>query len=293
MRITQEIKQHSPQWLEWRKNGIGSSDVAVILCISPFKKLIDLYLEKIGEKPEQDYSNNFVVQRGVYLEPIARDQFNKMIGANYEPALFQHDDYEFMRYSSDGYDPETDSLIEIKCNGSKSHNLALENTIPDYYLAQIQYGLLVSKAKYCYYISYNPDHPTPLIYLKVTPDSSLQSKIESAVKDFWINNVLKKNSPKDGFDSAELPESIKEKIDQFRSLKLELDEKNKYLENLEIELKDYFKSNDIKYTNYNGVFFELIERKGTIDYSKIPELQGVDLEKYRKKPTEYYKISIK
>lgn len=34
-----------------------------------------------------------------------------------------------------------------------------------------------------------------------------------------------------------------------------------------------------------------IERKGAVDYKKIPELKGLDLEQYRKKPTNFWKIS--
>ena len=34
-----------------------------------------------------------------------------------------------------------------------------------------------------------------------------------------------------------------------------------------------------------------IERKGAVDYKKIPELKGVDLEQFRKKPTNFWKIT--
>jgi len=32
-------------------------------------------------------------------------------------------------------------------------------------------------------------------------------------------------------------------------------------------------------------------RKGTVDYTKIPEIQGVDLEKYRKKAVSFWRIA--
>lgn len=41
----------------------------------------------------------------------------------------------------------------------------------------------------------------------------------------------------------------------------------------------------------NGIELQKITKKGTIDYSKIEELQFVDLEKYRKPATEYWKIN--
>jgi hypothetical protein len=33
-------------------------------------------------------------------------------------------------------------------------------------------------------------------------------------------------------------------------------------------------------------------RRGSIDYSRIPELRGVDLEPYRKKPVEVVRINL-
>ncbi len=38
--------------------------------------------------------------------------------------------------------------------------------------------------------------------------------------------------------------------------------------------------------------FDCIMRKGLVDYSKIPELQGIDLEKYRKEPNAAWRLSM-
>jgi hypothetical protein len=42
----------------------------------------------------------------------------------------------------------------------------------------------------------------------------------------------------------------------------------------------------------NGVRCQKINRKGSIDYEKIPLLQGLDLEPYRKESSEYWKICL-
>jgi hypothetical protein len=34
-----------------------------------------------------------------------------------------------------------------------------------------------------------------------------------------------------------------------------------------------------------------VERKGAVDYAKIPALQGLDLEQYRKAGGEYWRLS--
>ena|SRR5271170_632170 len=40
-----------------------------------------------------------------------------------------------------------------------------------------------------------------------------------------------------------------------------------------------------------GISVSSIKRKGNIDYSKIPELKNVDLEKYRKPETESWRVT--
>jgi hypothetical protein len=40
-----------------------------------------------------------------------------------------------------------------------------------------------------------------------------------------------------------------------------------------------------------GIELQRITKKGSIEYDNIPELDFVDLEKYRKESSEYWKIS--
>ena len=40
-----------------------------------------------------------------------------------------------------------------------------------------------------------------------------------------------------------------------------------------------------------GICFSRTTRKGNVDYSAIPELQGVDLKQYRKNPITFYRIT--
>jgi predicted phage-related endonuclease len=41
-----------------------------------------------------------------------------------------------------------------------------------------------------------------------------------------------------------------------------------------------------------GVTVQKVIRKGSIDYSKIPNILGLDLEPYRKSPSEYFKVTV-
>jgi predicted phage-related endonuclease len=44
------------EWLDYRRKGIGGSDIAAICGLSKWEKAIHVYLEKIGEAPETEMS---------------------------------------------------------------------------------------------------------------------------------------------------------------------------------------------------------------------------------------------
>ncbi|WP_042892908.1 YqaJ viral recombinase family protein, partial [Anaplasma marginale] len=43
-----DLIQGSAEWLAFRQHGIGSSDIAAICGVSPFKKAIDVFNEKLS-----------------------------------------------------------------------------------------------------------------------------------------------------------------------------------------------------------------------------------------------------
>ena len=54
------------EWLQWRKKGIGGSDVAAALNLSPYRTMRDLYYDKIGVEavePGEDMRGPFFSPR--------------------------------------------------------------------------------------------------------------------------------------------------------------------------------------------------------------------------------------
>ena len=49
-------------WLSYRKLGIGGSDVAAIMGISPFATIRDLYNDKLGIEPLIEEESNWVAK---------------------------------------------------------------------------------------------------------------------------------------------------------------------------------------------------------------------------------------
>ena len=65
------------EWLEFRRKGIGGSDAACVLGISPFRTGVDLYYDKLGI-PIEDSEDNWVAKEvGTRLEELVARIFEK------------------------------------------------------------------------------------------------------------------------------------------------------------------------------------------------------------------------
>lgn len=88
-------------WLEYRKKGIGGSDVAAIMGISPFTTIRDLFYNKTGVQPviqEEEESNWVAKEVGHRLEDLVAEIFSKKTGLEVFPVrvMFRHPLYPFM-----------------------------------------------------------------------------------------------------------------------------------------------------------------------------------------------------
>lgn len=276
------ITQQTSVWFEFRSGGCGSSDAAVILGKSPYKSAHKLWLEKTKQIDEEDLSQNYLVQRGVRLEPEARQMACIELDASFEPACFVHDKYDFMRFSADGFDEANNSIIEIKCGHETTHDKALANEIPEHYLIQVQYGLLVSGASHAYYVSYRPQSNVQLATIRVEPDLELHDQMIIAVSEFW-DCVLNKRP----LACTTIQNELYDDIQKYQELKDKIKELESEKEALEAYLKDSMRSERSLVRDYVMGFSD---RKGAINYSDIEVLKGVDLELYRKKPTKIFQI---
>jgi predicted phage-related endonuclease len=60
------------EWLQYRRLGIGGSDLAAICGISKWRTPVHVYLEKLGEAPEDQMSE--AAEWGTRLEPLIADK---------------------------------------------------------------------------------------------------------------------------------------------------------------------------------------------------------------------------
>lgn len=273
---------------KFRSKGIGSSDIPIILGLSPWKTPFKLWLEKTGIKKD-NFAGNWATQRGIELEPKVRDWYNKKFNTNMIVERRVHPDYPIFRANADGFDNSINELIEIKCPGADDHRKALSKIIPEKYYPQCQWLMMVFQCERINYISFNDgkefnEHQHYAI-VKLDADPDYQKMIQGKASNFW-NKVLTRQSPSEKESLIE-DEEIKGLLTQYSNLKKEIEIMNIRLNEISDKIQHSLSTDKGECENFK---IGWITRKGTIDYKAIPELKSVDLEKYRKKESRYFSI---
>lgn len=276
--------QQTEEWLEFRKNKIGASDASVIMETSPWKTPYQLWCEKMGLNP--DLKATSAMKRGVELEDQARLMFSLDTGISVSPKVIVHPTYNWMMASMDGVSDDNKQAVEIKCPGQEDHAKALQGVAPEKYVAQLQHQLEVLGLDELYYYSFDGEYG---VALKVYRDDRFIKKMLKKEEEFY-ECMQSFTAPKftnrdynERSDDLWLAASLRWKSAVAQQKALEFQEK---------ELRESLicMSNG-QNTKGGGVSVSKILRKGNVDYAKVPELNGVDLEQYRKGSSEYWKIT--
>lgn len=136
-------------WLAERQTGIGGSDIAAIMGVSPYGNANRVWEEKLGiALPKRDTLH---MRRGRALEPVVLKQYQEDTGLRMlsPPGhLIRHPSIPFAVATLDGLSlqPSGDArVVEVKCPGWSS-GWGREGTdeIPEPYLLQTQWYLMVA-----------------------------------------------------------------------------------------------------------------------------------------------------
>lgn len=279
--------QRSPEWHQMRRNKIGSSDAPVIMEVSPWTTPYQLWEEKImGEKhiPKNPFEAA-IKDRGQTLEKIALDKFCELTGLLMVPDVVFHPKHEWMMASLDAIDVEKKNIVEIKCPGELDQATALAGQVPEKYFPQLQHQLEVCQIEKAYYFSFDG---TNGVLLEIYRDEKYIKKLISKEREFW--EKLQDLIPPD-LTSKDYLEHTDSEWQKYASEWLQINEQLKAFEKKEKELRETLVSLcDNQSSIGSGIKVSKIIRKGNIEYSKIPEIKNLNLEKYRKDPVEFWKI---
>jgi len=181
-----------PQWLEERRKGIGGSDIAAIMGLSPWKTAYQVYQEK--RKEVEDWHGNELTDWGKRMEPAIRQWYSDTTGRSVRlpDKIMYHSKYPFMLASLDGFTDDK-RIVEIKtARSGKQWGEPGTNEIPDYYALQVQHYMIVTGFEVAD-IPVSIAGGSPEIY-EVPHDDELQELIIDACADFW-KRVVDGNPP--------------------------------------------------------------------------------------------------
>ena len=196
MKILAKTKSiNHEEWLKYRTQGIGGSDVSVIAGINPFKSVYQLWLEKIGQTDIEEDDTEYT-HFGRLLEPIVRKEFINRTGmkVRQKHMILQSEEYPFMIANLDGTINDNGELAIFEAKAVSAFKQEIwEVGIPSSYILQIQHYMAVTGAKKAYIAAIvGGNH---FYYHMLERDEEMIEKIILMEKYFWEENVLKGIEP--------------------------------------------------------------------------------------------------
>ena len=178
------------EWLKYRTQGIGGSDVSIIAGINPFRSAYQLWLEKTGQAEPEEAESEYA-HFGTLLEPIVRNEFTRRTGikVRQKHMLLQSAEYPFMFADLDGVINEGSQMAIFEAKTASQYKAGQwEEAVPAGYLLQVQHYMAVTGAGKAYVAALvGGSH----FYIHtVQRDEELIGTITAMEKEFWEKNVL-------------------------------------------------------------------------------------------------------
>ena len=221
------------QWLEGRRRGIGGSDVAAVLQLSPWRTPLDVWNDKLGLSPEHEMTSS--LYWGTTLEQVVAKEFANRTGfklqkvnhqfvdpdndwaiANIDRAIInptiakrvrplEMTEKEIAKYGNRPI--TTDIAFEAKTAHAftadlwgpsqeleiQQNNLRTEHEIPLYYETQIQWYCGILRLRGMYLAVLIGGSDFRMYWIDARPD--VFQVIKEKCSAFWNNHVLTKTPP--------------------------------------------------------------------------------------------------
>ena len=187
------------EWLEIRRQGIGSSDCAAACGLNPYMSMLELWMIKTGriqQNIEDASEGHAPLYWGKQLEPLVAEYYSmhtqhKVRRVN---AVLQHPDPDkhFMLANLD-YSVVGSAEVQIlECKTAGEYGAKLwRDGVPLYVLCQVQHQLAVTGKKAAHICVLLCGHETRIF--KVTRSESVIQHIVNAERYFW--DCVEKDTP--------------------------------------------------------------------------------------------------
>lgn len=279
------IEQGTKDWLEFRKGKVTATKAAIIMGESPYQTPYQLFQEELGLSSPKESSPH--MKKGLQIEDEAREWMKGNVGIDFFPDVVQHPKNAKFMASLDGISADRKCIIEIKNNNIEFHEQAKSGNIPLFHIMQINWQIYCSDAWVAFYVSYRKDDR---FCVEVVRDDELINRMVEQANNFLL--MVENLTPPPLTDKDYQPlyhETYRKYIKEYN----EYNELALHYRKLADECKEKFiKQCGHKSSMGDGWKLTKYSVKGAVDYKRIPELVGVNLDQYRKPDTESYRLTL-
>ena len=194
-----------PEWLEWRRKGIGGSDAAAAMDLSPWKTSRDLYWNKLGIESNVDAENNWVqLEVGHRLEELVAMIFKVKTGFRIfvKKIMYQHPLYPFMLADLDFLIELPDkslAILECKTCGwnvkDKWWDDQGREIVPAHYEAQGRHYMSVMNLDHVYFCCLYGNRFDDVIIRHIERDYGYEEEMIYVEKNLWENHIIPRVTP--------------------------------------------------------------------------------------------------
>lgn len=192
-RLVSTLEMSHDDWLQWRRTGLGGSDIAAICGLSRYKSPMEVYLDKLGEIPPIE--DNPKMKAGRILEPVVADWFAEETGMKVirQNAIFQHPRHPHMLANIDRWLPGQNAGLECKNTGEYAKGDWEGTTAPTEYILQANHYMAVTNADRWYIAVLIGGWDFQ--WRVIERDEELIKNLITIEEEFWNNNILAKQPP--------------------------------------------------------------------------------------------------
>ncbi|MBO3445852.1 lambda-exonuclease family protein [Clostridium sp. CCUG 7971] len=292
------------EWLEKRKCGIGGSDAASVLGLSPYKSSMSVYMDKIAQNYYADKEDineevNYRMELGNKLENFVASEFTLKTGKKVRNinGILKNDKYTFAIANIDRAVIGEKAFLECKVTNTYSKKL-WQKEVPIHYQIQCHHYMAVTGATHCYVAVLIGNEE--FVIHKLDRDKDLINQIMDLEKMFWDKCVIGGELPtpdgsddygevlqylyKDSIDEELIlfeKEELLNRYDEVCGLIKDLDSEKKTIEQyLKLQMKDY----EIAYLGDRKITWKK-QTRSSLDSKRLKKEHPEIADKYMKTTT--------
>jgi putative phage-type endonuclease len=280
-----KLVQGTAEWHAHRAQSRNASETPAVMGVSPWQTPYGLWLLRTGRKTQ---AVTPAMQHGTALEPSARAAYEALTGQILEPLVLTEGDYSA---SLDGITLGGELILEIKCpwkgRASELWKAVAASEVPGHYWWQVQHQLMVAGAALAHLYVFDG---TEGILLDVKPKPETWPRIHATWDEFAHCLETDTPPPLTDRDTRERTDTQwQQAAAAYIEAKRQADEAATALDSAKTALVGLASHSS---EAGGGVKVTRFSKVGAIDYKKVPELKGVDLEQYRAAARQEVRITV-